>query len=115
MGSLQSLGQRIAVLYKSLAILTLNIIVIFVGLDFAARVASKVHHAFFPGSAQAVADPRASSPFYQSQPWAAQYWREFLLSRRVRYHAFVLDRRAPFKGETINIDQEGIRLTPGAD
>jgi hypothetical protein len=27
----------------------------------------------------------------------------------------VLYRRAPFKGETINVDQEGIRLTPGAD
>jgi lysophospholipase L1-like esterase len=33
----------------------------------------------------------------------------------MRYHSFVLYRRAPFKGETINVDQEGIRLTPGAD
>src|SRR5205823_8873814 len=115
MASLQLLGRRIAVLYKSLSILILNTIVIFVCLDFAARVAYKAHNSLFPGPAQVVADPRASSPFYRSQPWAAQYWREFLLSRRVRYHAFVLDRRAPFKGETINIDQKGIRLTPGAD
>jgi lysophospholipase L1-like esterase len=93
----------------------LNTIVLFVGVDLAAWVASKAHHALSPGPAPAVADPRASSPFYRSQPWAAQYWREFLLSRPVRYHAFVLDRRAPFKGETINIDQEGIRVTPGAD
>ena len=115
MGSLQSLGQRIAVLYKSLAILILNAIVIFVCLDFAARVAYKAYTSLFPRPAQVVADPRASSPFYRSEPWAAQYWREFPLSRQTRYRSFVLYRRAPFKGETINIDQEGIRLTPGAD
>jgi hypothetical protein len=113
MASLQLLGQRIAVLYKSLAILTLNAIVIFVCLDGAAWVMSKARHSLLP--APSVADPRASSPFYRSEPWAAQYWREFLLSRQTRYHSFVLYRRAPFKGETINIDQEGIRLTPGAD
>jgi lysophospholipase L1-like esterase len=33
----------------------------------------------------------------------------------MRYHAFVLFRRGPLQGETINIDQEGIRFTPGAD
>jgi len=115
MASLQLLGQRITVLYKSLAILILNAIVIFVCLDFAARVTDKARNSLFPRPAQSGADPRASSPFYRSQPWAAQYWREFPLSRQMRYHSFVLYRRAPFKGETINIDQEGIRLTPGAD
>jgi hypothetical protein len=111
--NLQLLGQRIAVLYKTLAILTLNAIVIFVCLEVAARVTYKARSSHFPLSAES--DPRASSPFYRSQPWAAQYWREFSLSRQTRYHSFVLYRRAPFKGETINIDQEGIRLTPGAD
>ena len=115
MASLQLLGQRIAVLYKSLAILILNAIVIFVCLDFAARVTYKARNSLFPIPAQSVVDPRASSPFYRSEPWAAQYWREFPLSRQTRYHSFVLYRRAPFKGETINIDQEGIRLTPDAD
>ena len=105
------LRHRLAVLYKSLAIFTLNAIVFLVCVDVVARVAS--HSALFPIPDQA--DPRASSPFYRSEPWAAQYWREFLLSRQMRYHAFVLHRRAPLQGETINIDQEGIRLTPGAD
>jgi hypothetical protein len=115
MASLQILGQRIAVLYKSLAILILNAVVIFICLDLVARITYKARNSLFPIPAQSVADPRASSPFYRSEPWAAQYWHEFLLSRQTRYHAFVLYRRAPFKGETINIDQEGIRLTPGAD
>jgi lysophospholipase L1-like esterase len=113
MASLPLLGHRIAVLYKNLAILILNAIVIFVCLDFAAWVTYKACNSLFPIPAQS--DPRASSPFYRSQPWAAQYWREFLISRQMRYHTFVLYRRAPLKGETINIDQEGIRLTPGAD
>src|SRR5215510_1414185 len=113
MASLQLLGQRIAVLYKTLAILTLNAVVIFVCLDFAAQVTYKARSSLFPPSVES--DLRARSPFYRSQPWAAQYWREFLLSRQTRYHSFVLYRRAPFKGETINIDQEGIRMTPGAD
>ena len=107
------LRHRLAVLHKSLAIFTLNIIVLFVGLNFVAWVASKAHHAFFP--IPAPADPRANSPFYRSEPWATQYWREFLLSRQMRYHAFVLFRRAPLQGETINVDQEGLRFTPGAD
>ena len=111
--NVQLLGRRIAVLYKTLAILTLNAMVIFICLDIAARVLYKAHSSLFPPPVQS--DLRASSPFYRSQPWAAQYWREFFLSRQTRYHSFVLYRRAPFKGETINIDQEGIRLTPGAD
>jgi hypothetical protein len=114
-GKRHFLGQRLAGWYPSLAIIILNTIIIFVGLDFVAWVASKTYTSLFLRPAPAVADPRASSPFYRSQPWAAQYWREFLLSRQVRYHAFVLDRRAPFQGETINIDHEGIRVTPGAD
>jgi lysophospholipase L1-like esterase len=111
--NLQLLGQRIAVLYKSLAILLLNAIVIFACLDLATRVTYKAHNALFPTPVRS--DPRASSPFYRSEPWAAQYWREFPLARQMRYHAFLLYRRAPFKGETINIDQDGIRLTPGAE
>src|SRR5256885_17249130 len=108
MTRVQLLRHRIAVLYQSLAIFTLNVLVIFVCLDFVARVAYNARLSLFPTPAQA--DPRASSPFYRSEPWAAQYWREFLLSRQMRYHAFVLDRRAPFQGETINIDHSMIKF-----
>ena len=115
MASLQVLGHRIAVVYKSLAILVLNAIVIFVCLDCATWAWSRAHNVLVPPSEHAGVDPRANSSFYLSQPWAAQYWHEFFLSREVRYHAFVLYRRAPFRGETINIDQDGIRVTPGVD
>src|SRR5262249_12276351 len=54
------------------------------------------------------------SPYYFDKSWAAQYWREFASSRQSRYHSYVIWRRAPFTGMTINIDEDGLRRTPGA-
>ena len=62
MASLQLLDQRIAVLYKSLAILILNIIVLFVCLDFAARVADKAHLTF-PQTGTSSRRPAGKPPF----------------------------------------------------
>ena len=54
-------------------------------------------------------DPRESSSYYVSQSWAPVYWREFASSRRTLYHAYTVWRRAPFNGETINVDERGVR------
>ena len=40
-----------------------------------------------------------------------KYWREFEQSNRVLYHQYVLWRRAPFQGEMISIDPNGVRQT----
>jgi hypothetical protein len=40
-----------------------------------------------------------------------QYWKEFDDSNRVLYHQYVLWRRAPYRGEMISIDQDGVRQT----
>ena len=109
-----SFGQRMSTAYKGLGILILNVVVVFVCLDLGARVIYELRESFFPAP-QPELDPRARSPYYRSQPWAAQYWREFAASRRSRYKPHVLWRRVPMKGETINIDEQGIRVTPGAD
>src|SRR5262245_9770893 len=53
--------------------------------------------------------------YYKTQDWGQLYWHEFLLSRTQRYYPYVAWRRAPFAGKTINIDEHGIRQTPGAD
>jgi hypothetical protein len=45
---------------------------------------------------------------------ASQHWREFKLSRKTQYLSYGVWRRAPFTGATINIDDGGIRRTPGA-
>lgn len=40
-----------------------------------------------------------------------EYWKEFEQSNRVLYHQYVLWRRAPFHGELISINDDGIRRT----
>jgi hypothetical protein len=40
-----------------------------------------------------------------------EYWREFEQANKVTYHQYVLWRRAPYTGEVIAIDQDGIRRT----
>ncbi len=57
-------------------------------------------------------------PYYRQQEWSDQYWPEFYqyvtLEVRNRYVPFALWRGVPFRGETININEAGIRQTPGA-
>ena len=60
-------------------------------------------------------NPREKASYYSSQDWGERYWQEFRLSNTQRYTPFVGWRRAPFQGDTIAIDQHGVRVTPGAD
>jgi lysophospholipase L1-like esterase len=113
--NLEHLGQRTSALYKGLATLTLNVFIVFVCLDLGVRVLYEAREAIFPAAPQQVADIRANSPYYRTQPWGAQFWREFVASRRNRYQPHVLWRRAPMTGQTINVDEQGIRVTPGAE
>ncbi len=53
--------------------------------------------------------------YYKDKPWAAQYWREFQLSKRQQYKPYVVWRRAPFKGKYINVDENGLRRTVNPD
>ena len=47
----------------------------------------------------------------EGESWASQYAREFPDAELTRYRPYVIWRRAPFSGKTINIDSEGIRKT----
>jgi lysophospholipase L1-like esterase len=101
--------------YRAIGLLLLNTVVIGACLEGAARVALALRSRVAERPRTLEHDPRERSPYYASQPWAGDYWREFAQSRRVQYHPFTVWRRAPLKGKTINIDQRGIRLTPGCD
>ena len=107
--SLRLLGFRIVDCYKAIAILALNALVFYAGLEL---VAFRIRGLF---SSPAQESPREKVSYYSSKDWAKQYWYEHGLSVRQRYYPYVGWRRAPFKGETIEIDQNGVRLTPGAD
>jgi hypothetical protein len=55
-------------------------------------------------------DPRASLPNYQGVDWAKTHFREFAELVTV-HHSYVGWRRLPYRGETIEIDDDGIRKT----
>lgn len=113
MQGVEPLGHRITRWYKALAILTLNALVIVGGLELASRTMLRAWTVVRGGEEKA--DPRERSSYYTSQSWAHQYWKEFARTRRQQYHAFTVWRRAPFRGETINIDVRGVRVTPGSE
>src|SRR5262245_19313240 len=113
-GSIMSIGKRS---YIAVSILLLNALVAFGCLELAAT-------AFFK-MATFRADPaeqlrgegtlRETVSYYASQDWAKLFWHEFRLSRKNQFYSHVGWRRAPFHGQTIDIDSNGIRVTPGAD
>jgi hypothetical protein len=44
-------------------------------------------------------------------PADREYWREFDQANKVTYHQYVLWRRAPYNGQLLSIDQDGVRRT----
>ncbi len=114
---LRLFGRRAADIYKKTGVLVLNAVVCFACLELASASVIKGRVALAaliqPGE-QEVLDPRSASSYYSSQEWAPVYWREFRVSRRQAYRPYVLWRRHAFSGKTINVDADGVRLTPGA-
>jgi len=103
--------------YRAVAILVLNTLLLFACFELVTRGVFKLAHVLATPTAQLVGEgnPRETVSYYASQAWAKQYWYEFRLTRTQRYYPYVGWRRAPFTGQTIEIDQEGVRVTPGAD
>ena len=104
-------------LYRAVAILMLNALVVFACFELAGYFKIKIPNVISKPTEQLVGEgaPREKVSYYSSQDWAERYWYEFRLTRTQRYYPYVGWRRAPFKGETIEIDQNGVRVTPGAD
>ena len=112
-----SFGHWIVSSYKAATILILNTVILFVCFDLAARSSLKVGDLISSPAQQLVGEgkPREKVSYYSSQDWAEQYWYEYRLSTKELYYPYVGWRRAPFKGKVIEIDQNGVRVTPGAD
>jgi lysophospholipase L1-like esterase len=111
--ALIAFGGRIRHSHRALAVLVLNTLLIAAGLELASRAVTDLRDVSRSAN-QSAPDPREKSSYYLGKTWAPQYWREFKLSRKMQYRSYVVWRRAPFTGATINIDDAGIRRTPGA-
>ena len=109
------------VVYRAVAILTLNAIIVFACFELFAMSVSKVKtlSATSKPTEQlelvGEGNPRETVSYYATQDWAKRNWHEFRLARKQQFYPYVGWRRAPFKGHTIEVDQNGVRLTPGAD
>lgn len=99
--------------YKAIAVLTLNVLVIFGCLNIAAMSLLKIRSA--GSKPERPVDHREKSSYYNDKSWAPRYWNEIEQTKRELYHPYTVWRRAPFKGELVNIDEDGVRLTPGSD
>ena len=106
-------------LYRAVAILTLNALVAFACFELVAlgyfnmKIPSRASNPTEQLVGEETAREKVS--YYASQDWAERFWYEFRLSRKQQFYPFVGWRRAPFKGKTIEVDQDGIRWTPGAN
>jgi lysophospholipase L1-like esterase len=105
--------------YRGIAILVLNALIAFVCFELVAMGVFKIKipRASSKPVEQLIGEgtPRETVSYYSSQDWAKRNWYEFRLSRSQQFYPYVGWRRAPFKGQTIEVDQDGVRLTPGAD
>lgn len=84
-------------------------LIILVFLDIAAILVYKTERLL--DRAAADVDPRARLPNYRDLPWAPIHFAEFD-ALRAEYRSYVGWRRQPFEGQTIQVDQRGIRVTP---
>lgn len=105
--------------YRGIAILVLNALIAFGCFELVAMGVFKIKipRASSKPVEQLIGEgtPRETVSYYSSQDWAKRNWYEFRLSRTQQFYPYAGWRRAPFKGQTIEVDQDGVRLTPGAD
>lgn len=117
-------GWRILTIYPKVAIIFLNTLLLFLVLEFVSSMiisivtlpVTKGFLAQITGKPNDfVAHHYLTLPYYTEQDWASGYWQEHRLALKKTYYPYVLWRSPPFTGETLNIDQDGIRQTPGAE
>lgn len=96
--------------YRATAVLLLNTLVLLVCLEAAAGLALRVLDRQEERRWQ---QQRTGLSYYAAQPWAEAYWQDHR-RLQVQYAPYVIWRQRPYAGETITIDAQGYRATPGA-
>src|SRR6476660_6761303 len=95
-------------LYRAVAILVLNALIVFGCFELVALgfFNFKIPRVNSKPTEQLIGEgtPRETVSYYASQDWAKRNWYEFRLSRKQQFYPHVGWRRAPFKGQTIEVD-----------
>ncbi len=119
------LGRKTIAVYKAMAIMLLNTILLLVFIEFSLIIIARLSD-FLPHKSETVVerdlryinDDRENLPYYQTQDWSKDYWREYHAAwdnRQLPFEPYLIWRNQPFKGKALNIDAEGLRVTPGAE
>ncbi len=117
------LGRRILTTYRATAVILLTTLLLFLGLELAAGTVLTIARlppvkallALITGKPNDLVAHYLALPYYAEQEWASRYWQEQKLALKKTYHPYVIWRSPAFTGETLNIDQDGIRHTPAAE
>ena len=101
-------GKRSIQIYRDIAVVFLNTILFILLLELGAIILGRISFRDRQAGIE-------NLPYYAAQDWSRVYWDEAKLAGGVRYQPYTVWRHAPFQGETINFNQDGIRHTPRAD
>lgn len=106
------LGKRVFHLHRAVAIILLNTLLLIGFLELGSIIICRL--GFFPSSREQKLREYPDLPYYRNKNWSTQYWSEARRAENYRYEPYVTWSHLPFAGETININEEGIRHTPPA-
>ena len=101
------LGARFPSAYRATAVMLLNTILLLAALEPLAVVVGSM-------TRRTQSSPSRQT-YYGDKPWGARFVREQAASMgKDSYRPFALWKRGPTSGESVNVNAEGIRWTPGA-
>ena len=99
---------------KSIKIFVLNILIflgLVIALEFGLSLMVDAHHFYHASKRGETIDKRAFLPNYKNIDWAKTHFKELYKNTVVEYRSYYGWRRKPVSGETININDSGIRKT----
>ncbi len=106
------------IMIKLFKIAVINILVILGLLIFAnltvISIYQLIHSQYFYDAQQKKTQNKWRLPNYRNLEWAKKHFEEFA-ELQSEYISYIDWRRLPYKGQTINIDEQGIRYTPQSE
>jgi hypothetical protein len=118
------LGERLPMVYRKSSIVLLNAVLLFAALElvtgavrtiFTSATVSDLLFDLAGIRSDIISHHYLQLPYYRSEHWSEQHWREHRLVLGKRYDPYVVWQSPRFEGESINIDAHGIRKTTDTD
>jgi lysophospholipase L1-like esterase len=107
------LGKSFLNFYRGMAIILLNTILFLGILELSAIAVARLN--IIPTYSDIALSKYLELPYYRDRDWSEAYWLEARQVENYQYQPFVLWRHRPFEGTHVNVNQDGIRVTPGAE